>query len=68
MSFLDIFPTLDAEALKPQPNEGRDLPGTTRTVKQLFDRPVFDGIRIRALPALSDTASLRAPDLSMMIH
>jgi hypothetical protein len=68
MSFFDIFPPLDAEALKPQPNEGRDLPGTTRTVKQLFDRPVFDGIRLRALPAPSDTASLRAPDFSSRIH
>jgi hypothetical protein len=68
MSFFDIFPPLDAEALKPQPNEGRDLPGTIRTVKQLFAWPVFDGIKLRTLPAHVDTAPLIAPDLSMMIH
>jgi hypothetical protein len=68
MSFFDIFPPLDAEALKPQPNEGRDLPGTTRTVKQLFDRPVFDGIKLRALTAASKTTPLIAPDLSGRIH
>ncbi|HEY5129388.1 MAG TPA: hypothetical protein VIJ35_19235 [Bradyrhizobium sp.] len=68
MSFFDIFPPLDAEALKPQPNEGRDLPGTTRTVKQLFDRPVFDGIKLRALPAAKSTTPLIAPDLSGRIH
>jgi hypothetical protein len=68
MSFLDIFPPLEAEALKPQPNEGRDRPGTIRTVEQIFEQPVFDAIRLRALPAPRDTASLRAPDLSGRIQ